>query len=368
MFCHSRAAPKVMSLETLKEITNNFSIDRKLGSGTFGIVYKGVQDGEEIAVKQLQTQGHDDEEEFMKEFENLWRLRHPNVVQLLGYCYEIKREVVALGDGRFVLADNIYRALCFEYMHNGSLRKHLYDEYHGHDWQTRFKIIKGTCEGLKYLHEGLERPMYHLDLKPENILLDKNMVPKLADFGLSKLVHNNQTQVTQSCIGTRGYLPPEYIEDNLVSNKLDIFSLGVVYTNWRDRLKGMLSCTSLEAECHQVKGCIEIAINCIDADRQKRPTIGEVVCRLNELEHVIDMSAAPCQLQQISATVGPGESSSELLKDMSIKEGSNSSSNISGLSMDCYPQNRPVTQQSEGTVFNRKLSMHQIFDGPDYMI
>jgi len=74
----------------------------------------------------------------------------------------------------------------------------------------------------------------------------------------------------------------------------------------------MLNCTSLEAECHQVKGCIEIAINCIDADRQKRPTIGEVVCRLNELEHVIDMSAAPCQLQQISATVGPGESSSEV--------------------------------------------------------
>jgi len=87
-----------------------------------------VQDGEEIAVKQLQTQGHDDHEEFMKEFENLWRLRHPNVVQLLGYCYEIKREVVALGDGRFVWADNIYRALCFEYMHNGSLRKHLYGE------------------------------------------------------------------------------------------------------------------------------------------------------------------------------------------------------------------------------------------------
>lgn len=78
------------------------------------------------------------------------------------------------------------------------------DEYHGLDWQTRYKIIKGTCEGLKYLHEGLESPMYHLDLKPGNILLDKNMDPKLADFGLSKFVHKDQqTEVVQGPLGTR---------------------------------------------------------------------------------------------------------------------------------------------------------------------
>jgi interleukin-1 receptor-associated kinase 1/coatomer subunit beta' len=64
------------------------------------------------------------EEEFMKEFENLRRLNHPNVVHLLGYCYEIKRECVEY-EGRYVLADNIYRALCFDYMHNGSLQGHL---------------------------------------------------------------------------------------------------------------------------------------------------------------------------------------------------------------------------------------------------
>jgi interleukin-1 receptor-associated kinase 1/coatomer subunit beta' len=76
------------------------------------------------------------------------------------------------------------------------------DESHGLDWQKRYKIIKGICEGLKYLHEGLVHPMYHLDLKPGNILLDKNMVPKLADFGLSKLVYDNQTQCTISFYGT----------------------------------------------------------------------------------------------------------------------------------------------------------------------
>jgi interleukin-1 receptor-associated kinase 1/coatomer subunit beta' len=76
------------------------------------------------------------------------------------------------------------------------------DESHGLDWQTRYKIIKGTCEGLKYLHKGLENPMFHLDLKPGNILLDKNMVPKLADFGLSKLVCDNQTQAASNFLGT----------------------------------------------------------------------------------------------------------------------------------------------------------------------
>ncbi|KAL6640387.1 hypothetical protein ACP70R_021510 [Stipagrostis hirtigluma subsp. patula] len=346
-------APKIMSLESIKEITNNFSEERKLGSGTFGEVYKGVQNGKEVAVKMLHLMpGHDDLEQFKREFENLWRLKHQNVVQLLGYCYEIRLEYVELGDGKTVFAQNIYRALCFEYMQNGSLQKHLSDEYHGLDWQTRYNIIKGACEGLKYLHEGLGTPIYHLDLKPDNILLDKNMVPKLADFGLSKLVCNDQTQFTRRSIGTIGYLPPEYIEKNLVSKKLDIFSLGVVMIqiitgqngyhrsaemssqefidlvqeNWRNRLEAAPRCTSLEAECHQVKRSIEIALDCVQVDRKKRPNIGDIIHWLNETEQMIEkmahssvsklvdevqsmaVSAVPSPLQQIiSVPKGPEE-------------------------------------------------------------
>lgn len=307
----SRLAPQVMPLEFLRKITNDFSDKQKLGTGTFGTVYKGEQDGKLIAVKllHLMPQRLDYEEEFMKEFENLKRLNHPNIVQLHGYCYEIKRECVEF-EGRSVIADKIYRALCFEYMPNGNLQGHLDDESRGMDWHTRYKIIKGTCEGLKYLHEGLKTPMYHLDLKPGNILLDKNMAPKLADFGLSKHVSDNQTRATSNSLGTIRYCPPEHIERNYFSNKFDIFSLGVVMIeiiagsegyrkvaempskefihhvqeNWRERLQEAQGCMTLIYQCRQVKGCIEIALDCIHPDRTQRPAIGNIISRLNETE------------------------------------------------------------------------------------
>jgi interleukin-1 receptor-associated kinase 1/coatomer subunit beta' len=76
------------------------------------------------------------------------------------------------------------------------------DEFTGHDWPTRYAIIKGICQGLKYLHEELESPMYHLDIKPTNILMDDNMDPKLADFGLSRMCGGEKSYVTKGAIGT----------------------------------------------------------------------------------------------------------------------------------------------------------------------
>ncbi|KAL6596988.1 hypothetical protein ACP70R_047122 [Stipagrostis hirtigluma subsp. patula] len=301
--------PREIPFHLLKEITNNFSEERELGRGSYGKVYTGIhKDGKKIAVKMLHDIPALDEQQFQKEFDNLATLQHQNIVQLVGYCYEIQKKSVEY-NGRTVLAEEIYRLLCFEYMQNGNLEKYLSDEHHGLDWHARYAIIKGICKGLKYLHEELKCPMCHLDLKPANILLDENMVPKIADFGLSRFFEEDQTRITESCIGTHGYLPPEYIDKKMISKKFDIFGLGVViikimagttgyfesartspqafaelvHKNWSNRLheKPM---DMLESSSKQVKRCIEIALTCVKDDRTKRPSIGDIVHKLSETE------------------------------------------------------------------------------------
>ncbi|CAM0908288.1 unnamed protein product [Alopecurus aequalis] len=311
---HGSTPPRHLSYDFLREITDGFSEERGRGSGSYGKVYLGVnKDGEKIAVKLLHGTSSvvDNDKQFEKEFHNLTCLQHPNIVRFVGYCHETHRECVPY-KGKMILADVTKRALCFEYMDNGSLDSFLSDESSGHDWHTRYAIIKGICDGLKYLHEELHHPIFHLDLKPANILLDEHMVPKLADFGLSRLLGEERTQITTSSIGTIGYLPPEFINQHVISNKFDIFSLGVViikimagrtgyfkcgemsshkfielvHENWRSRLHGKSSCV-LKSYSEQVKRCMEIALSCVEADRQLRPNIGDIVCMLNETETMI---------------------------------------------------------------------------------
>ncbi|CAL5090456.1 unnamed protein product [Urochloa decumbens] len=305
----SSDVPRVIRFHLLKKITNGFSKERIIGSGACGQVFMGMhEDGEKIAVKMLYDMPWLEEEQFQNELNNLVRLQHQNIVKFVSYCYEIQKKFVKY-NGKLVLADKINRLLCFEYMQNGNLGNYLSDEYHGLDWHTRYAIIKGICMGLKYLHEELKPPIYHLDLKPANVLLDENMVPKIADFGLSRLFGEEQTRITKSSMGTLGYLPPEYIERNLISKKFDIFSLGVViikimtgptghsksfemspqqfienvHQNWRNRLQATQMCM-LESSSKQVKRCIEIALSCLETDRRKRPCIGDIVQKLNETE------------------------------------------------------------------------------------
>ncbi|KAE8768358.1 Cysteine-rich receptor-like protein kinase 26 [Hordeum vulgare] len=218
----------VMPFDLLREITNDFFEERKLDSGSFGKVYKGVhQDGVKIVVKMLYDMPGLDDELFQNEFKNLTRLRHQKIVRLVGYCHDIQ-VVQVMHEGKLVLAEKTHRALCLEYMSNGSLDKYLSDECDRYDWHTCYGIIKGICQDLKYLQNELKSPIYHLGLKPVNVLLDENMVPRIADFGMSRLFGDEQTQSTKSSLGTIGYLPPEYIYYNLISNKFDIFSMGVI--------------------------------------------------------------------------------------------------------------------------------------------
>ncbi|XBJ21500.1 hypothetical protein VPH35_000036 [Triticum aestivum] len=194
-------------MSSLKELTDGFSDERTLGTGAYGKVYMGVHEyGKKIAVKMFHddTPTHADggHEQFQKVFSNLKRLRHQNIVKMLGYCYETQQKHMEY-DGRKIFSEKTQRALSSEYMHNGDLDKYLLsDKYKGDTWQTCYGMIKGICKGLKYLHEDLESPIYHLDLKPSNVLLDEKLVPKLADYGLSRLSGDEQTQIMKCFMGT----------------------------------------------------------------------------------------------------------------------------------------------------------------------
>ncbi|CAL4993020.1 unnamed protein product [Urochloa decumbens] len=303
--------PKEFTLQWLSQITDHFSNKRIIGHGGCGIVYRGVLDnGEEIAVKKLyrsQQPGHDNDKQFQNECTNLMRAQHKNIVRLVGYCYEIRHELVEHNGGH-ILAGVEEKILCFEYMQGGSLENHLSDESHGLDWRSRYNIIRGICEGLYYLHNGSNHPIYHLDLKPANILLNKEMMPKIGDFGLSRLFDSTQTYITSEVIGTRGYMPPEYIERHKITKKFDIFSLGIiiiqivagpkgytksdempsqqfielVHENWCKRFQATISAHTSQ----EIKTCIEIALRCVEGDRVKRPTISEILEELNKFDSI----------------------------------------------------------------------------------
>ncbi|SPT21064.1 unnamed protein product [Triticum aestivum] len=136
--------PTSVKMEILRKITKNFAEELVLGKGAYGKVYRGVCDDRQVvAVKLLYNlRETTDDEQFMREFKNLMMLNHPNIVRLVGYCYETQRQHIDY-EGTIVFGETTDKALCFEYMPKGSLRTHLSDECNGLDWQSRYKIIKG---------------------------------------------------------------------------------------------------------------------------------------------------------------------------------------------------------------------------------
>ncbi|KAI4985455.1 hypothetical protein ZWY2020_018085 [Hordeum vulgare] len=334
--------PYGLPLVFLEQITEGFSKGRILGRGGYSKVYKGVdKNGRVIAVKKLYPITELDDEQFTNEFNSLMKIRHQNIVRLVGYCYEI-RHVFREHNGGHILCPMSERILCLEYLQGGSLDKHLNEESCGHDWPTCFKIIKGICEGLSYLHEDSshKKAIFHLDLKPANILLDKNMTPKIADFGLSRLFGGIHTHTANKCKGTEAYMPPEYLLEHKISEKNDIFSLGViiieimsgqgsysnanmssqefsehVHKNWRRRLESTKSPMYAlhEKDCQQVKGCIELAMKCVELDRNMRPTIEDIIHELKQIE--TNGSASPrdqARLAKIGQWGGVGGGSCDI--------------------------------------------------------
>ncbi|EFJ33368.1 hypothetical protein SELMODRAFT_27643, partial [Selaginella moellendorffii] len=178
----------------------------------FGTVYKGrLLNGTLVAVKELQMAMQADKQ-FQTEVETLGKIHHINLVRLLGYCYEDNRKL-----------------LVYEYMPNGSLEKLLFldDAKHFCSWASRFSIALGIARGITYLHDECQECILHCDIKPQNILLDESFCPKVADFGLAKLMKRERALSVTTVRGTRGYLAPEWISNLPITTKVDVYSFGM---------------------------------------------------------------------------------------------------------------------------------------------
>ncbi|XP_076929466.1 G-type lectin S-receptor-like serine/threonine-protein kinase At1g67520 [Bidens hawaiensis] len=290
------------TFQSISSATNNFSSANTLGKGGFGEVYKGkLVDGQEVAVKRLSKTSGQGVIEFKNEIELIAKLQHTNLVRLLGCCIEKQEQI-----------------LVYEYMPNSSLDFFLFDSTKKGklDWNNRFVIIDGIAQGLLYLHRFSRLRIIHRDLKASNILLDDYLKPKISDFGMAKLFGINESEVnTSRVVGTRGYMPPEYLIDGIISTKIDVFGFGVLLLEiisskmnhasydvehplnllglawelWNQGRGLELMDPVLEDTCtpKEVMTCIHVGLLCVQDLATDRPTMSEVVSMLtNENMHL----------------------------------------------------------------------------------
>jgi serine/threonine protein kinase len=206
--------PHRYSYQELKKATKGFKEKQLLGQGGFGKVFKGIlpRSKIEVAVKRVSHESKQGLREFVSEIASIGRLRHRNLVMLLGWC---RRR----GD----------LLLVYDFMANGSLDKYLFEETEFVlSWEQRFKIIKGVASGLLYLHEGYEQVVIHRDVKASNVLLDFELNGRLGDFGLARLYEHGANPGTTRVVGTLGYLAPELPRTGRATTSSDVFAFGAL--------------------------------------------------------------------------------------------------------------------------------------------
>ncbi|XP_074311234.1 cold-responsive protein kinase 1-like [Silene latifolia] len=206
---------QLYSYKELRAATDDFSVLNKIGEGGFGPVYKAkLKHGRLAAIKVLSTESKQGVREFLTEIKLISETQHENLVKLYGCCVEGK-----------------HRILVYNYLENNCLAQTLLGNQKcsiEFSWQTRRKICIGIARGLAFLHEEVRPHIVHRDIKASNILLDKDLTPKISDFGLAKLMPPNATHVSTRVAGTLGYLAPEYAVRGQLTRKADVYSFGVL--------------------------------------------------------------------------------------------------------------------------------------------
>ncbi|KAK7393017.1 hypothetical protein VNO78_21467 [Psophocarpus tetragonolobus] len=293
----STETTKIFTLEELEKATKNFDEGMVVGKGGQGTVYKGIlHNNIVVAIKRSKISNSNQIEQFINEVIVLSRINHRNVVRLLGCCLETEVPL-----------------LVYEFIPNGTVYEHLHNEGQSLrlTWETRLQIATETAEALAYLHSAASEPIIHRDVKTANILLDYNLIAKVSDFGASKIIPLDHTQLTTLVRGTLGYLDPEYFQTSQLTEKSDVFSFGVVlvelltgkkalsfdrpesHRNLAMHFHSTLNEGSFlnivdrhiidEANVEQLMDVANIAEHCLRLKGEERPTMKEVA---KELERI----------------------------------------------------------------------------------
>ncbi|XP_010463079.1 PREDICTED: wall-associated receptor kinase-like 9 [Camelina sativa] len=289
----------VFSSKELEKATENFSLDRVLGHGGQGTVFKGMlADGRIVAVKKSKVVDQDKLEEFINEVCLLSQINHRNIVNILGCCLETEVPL-----------------LVYEFIPNGNLFQLLHeeDDHALITWELRVRIAIDTAGALSYLHSAAASPIYHRDIKSANILLDENYRAKVSYFGTSRSISVDQTHLTTAVIGTPGYVDPEYYQSSQFTDKSDVYSFGVVlvelitgekpvsfqrfgenrtlaaYFNLAVRENKVFDIidSRIRNDCKlgQVMVIANLAKRCLNLSGRKRPTMTDVWLQLKSSRH-----------------------------------------------------------------------------------
>ncbi|XP_017979870.1 PREDICTED: probable LRR receptor-like serine/threonine-protein kinase At3g47570 [Theobroma cacao] len=210
-----------ITYQELHQATNGFCESKLLGVGSFGSVYQGAfLDGLNVAIKVFNLEVEGSFKSFGVECEVLRYIRHRNLVKIISSCCNVD-----------------FKALVLEFMPNGSLEKWLYSHNYFLDMLCRLNIMIEVASALEYLHHGQTIPVAHCDLKPSNVLLDEDMVAHLGDFGIARLLGEEDSAVQTITLATIGYMAPEYGTQGIVSMKGDVYSFGILLMETLTRKK-----------------------------------------------------------------------------------------------------------------------------------